>query len=143
LALPLLRFDMGRMFAASSVRRGERPPRHRGGRIDCARNSLVDEIDKAFVGSQSSGVTDAAPPPRLRHVSDLALGKECAGVRRRHPNDVSQLPPELLRKGRLDEIFYVDLPSEEEQQKSSGSIWPSGNGILMIHLRPWSRPARL
>jgi SpoVK/Ycf46/Vps4 family AAA+-type ATPase len=30
-------------------------------------------------------------------------------------NDVSQLPPELLRKGRLDEIFYVDLPSEEER----------------------------
>ncbi|HTL15640.1 MAG TPA: AAA family ATPase, partial [Patescibacteria group bacterium] len=30
-------------------------------------------------------------------------------------NDVSQLPPELLRKGRLDEIFYVDLPSREER----------------------------
>ena len=30
-------------------------------------------------------------------------------------NDVSQLPPELLRKGRLDEIFFVDLPSEEER----------------------------
>ncbi|HZI32035.1 MAG TPA: AAA family ATPase, partial [Candidatus Binatia bacterium] len=32
-------------------------------------------------------------------------------------NDVSQLPPELLRKGRLDEIFYVDLPSEEEREE--------------------------
>ena len=30
-------------------------------------------------------------------------------------NDVSQLPPELLRKGRLDEIFYVDLPLDEER----------------------------
>ena len=30
-------------------------------------------------------------------------------------NDISQLPPELLRKGRLDEIFYVDLPTEEER----------------------------
>jgi len=32
-------------------------------------------------------------------------------------NDISQLPPELLRKGRLDEIFFVDLPSLEERQE--------------------------
>jgi len=30
-------------------------------------------------------------------------------------NDITQLPPELLRKGRLDEIFFVDLPAEEER----------------------------
>ena|ERR1051325_5220366 len=34
-------------------------------------------------------------------------------------NDVSQLPPEMLRKGRFDEIFFVDLPNETERQ----SIW--------------------
>lgn len=38
-------------------------------------------------------------------------------------NDVSVLPPELLRKGRFDEVFFVDLPTEEERQK-----------ILAIHL---------
>ena len=38
-------------------------------------------------------------------------------------NDVSALPPELLRKGRFDEVFFVDLPTEEERQK-----------ILEIHL---------
>ena len=32
-------------------------------------------------------------------------------------NDVSHLPPELLRKGRFDEIFFVDLPSEHERKK--------------------------
>src|SRR5215831_17794269 len=32
-------------------------------------------------------------------------------------NDVTGLPPELLRKGRFDEIFFVDLPNEEEQPK--------------------------
>jgi hypothetical protein len=37
-------------------------------------------------------------------------------------NDISQLPPELLRKGRLDEIFYVDLPSREERGRFSASI---------------------
>jgi len=45
-------------------------------------------------------------------------------------NDVSQLPPELLRKGRLDEIFYVDLPSEEERGE-----------IFRIHLRKRGRDA--
>jgi len=39
-------------------------------------------------------------------------------------NDISHLPPELLRKGRLDEIFYVDLPSAEERQE-----------IFRIHIR--------
>ena len=34
-------------------------------------------------------------------------------------NDVTQLPPELLRKGRFDELFYVDLPSSKERE----SIW--------------------
>ena len=38
-------------------------------------------------------------------------------------NDISQLPPELLRKGRLDEIFFVDLPSRDERSE-----------ILRIHL---------
>ena len=34
-------------------------------------------------------------------------------------NDVSQLPPEFLRKGRWDELFFVDLPSPEERE----AIW--------------------
>jgi SpoVK/Ycf46/Vps4 family AAA+-type ATPase len=32
-------------------------------------------------------------------------------------NDISQLPPELLRKGRLDEIFFVDLPGDQEREE--------------------------
>jgi SpoVK/Ycf46/Vps4 family AAA+-type ATPase len=32
-------------------------------------------------------------------------------------NDITQLPPELLRKGRLDDIFFVDLPAEEEREE--------------------------
>ena len=47
-------------------------------------------------------------------------------------NDISQLPPELLRKGRLDEIFFVDLPNAEERRE-----------IFRIHLRKKGRdPAR-
>ena len=39
-------------------------------------------------------------------------------------NDISKLPPEFLRKGRFDELFFVDLPNEQERRK-----------ILEIHLR--------
>ncbi len=45
-------------------------------------------------------------------------------------NDISQLPPELLRKGRFDEIFFVDLPSPEERQE-----------IFRIHLAKRGRDA--
>jgi SpoVK/Ycf46/Vps4 family AAA+-type ATPase len=43
-------------------------------------------------------------------------------------NDISQLPPELLRKGRVDEIFFVDLPSEKEREE-----------IIKIHLKKKNR----
>jgi SpoVK/Ycf46/Vps4 family AAA+-type ATPase len=45
-------------------------------------------------------------------------------------NDISQLPPELLRKGRLDEIFFVDLPSRDER-----------TDIFRIHLNRRGRNA--
>jgi hypothetical protein len=40
-------------------------------------------------------------------------------------NDIESLPPELLRKGRFDEIFFVDLPSAEPRARSSASTSPS------------------
>jgi SpoVK/Ycf46/Vps4 family AAA+-type ATPase len=78
----------------------------------------VDEIDKAFVGSQSSGVTDGGTTARVFGTFLTWLSEKSAPVFVvATANDVSQLPPELLRKGRLDEIFYVDLPSEEEREE--------------------------
>ena len=55
--------------------------------------------------------------PRVRHAAYLALGEDVAGVRDRTANDISHLPPELLRKGRLDEIFFVDLPTPNERRE--------------------------
>jgi len=40
-------------------------------------------------------------------------------------NDLSALPPELLPKGRLDEIFFVDLPESDERERSSPSTCAS------------------
>jgi hypothetical protein len=115
--LPLLRFDMGRMFG-SLVGSSEENVR----RAIAVAESIapvvlwVDEIDKAFTGSQSSGATDGGTTARVFGTFLTWLSEKSAPVFVvATANDVSQLPPELLRKGRLDEIFYVDLPLDEER----------------------------
>jgi SpoVK/Ycf46/Vps4 family AAA+-type ATPase len=115
--LPLLRFDMGRMFG-SLVGSSEENVRRAIGVAESIAPAVlwVDEIDKAFVGSQSSGVTDGGTTARVFGTFLTWLSEKSAPVFVvATANDVSQLPPELLRKGRLDEIFYVDLPSDEER----------------------------
>ncbi len=115
--LPLLRFDMGRMFG-SLVGSSEENARRAIAVAESVAPAVlwVDEIDKAFVGSQSSAVTDAGTTARVFGTFLTWLSEKNAPVFVvATANDVSQLPPELLRKGRLDEIFYVDLPSEEER----------------------------
>ena len=115
--LPLLRFDMGRMFGSLVGSSEENVRRAIAVAESIAPTVLwVDEIDKAFVGSQSSGVTDGGTTARVFGTFLTWLSEKSAPVFVvATANDVSQLPPELLRKGRLDEIFYVDLPSEEER----------------------------
>lgn len=115
--LPLLRFDMGRMFG-SLVGSSEENVRRAIAVAESVAPAVlwVDEIDKAFVGSQSSGATDGGTTARVFGTFLTWLSEKKAPVFVvATANDVSQLPPELLRKGRLDEIFYVDLPSEEER----------------------------
>ena len=115
--LPLLRFDMGRMFG-SLVGSSEENVRRAIAVAESVAPAVlwVDEIDKAFVGSQSSGATDGGTTARVFGTFLTWLSEKKAPVFVvTTANDVSQLPPELLRKGRLDEIFYVDLPSEEER----------------------------
>ena len=115
--LPLLRFDMGRMFG-SLVGSSEENVRRAIAVAESVAPAVlwVDEIDKAFVGSQSSGVTDGGTTARVFGTFLTWLSEKKAPVFVVcTANDVSQLPPELLRKGRLDEIFYVDLPNSEER----------------------------
>ena len=115
--LPLLRFDMGRMFG-SLVGSSEENVRRAIAVAESVAPAVlwVDEIDKAFVGSQSSGATDGGTTARVFGTFLTWLSEKKAPVFVVcTANDVSQLPPELLRKGRLDEIFYVDLPTEEER----------------------------
>ena len=80
----------------------------------------IDEIEKGFSGSKSSGVTDGGTSSRV-------FGAMVSWMQERKApvfivataNDVRQLPPEFLRKGRFDETFFVDLPNAGERE----AIW--------------------
>jgi ATP-dependent 26S proteasome regulatory subunit len=120
--LPLLRFDMGRMFG-SLVGSSEENVRRAIAVADSVAPAIlwVDEIDKAFAGSQGSGAVDGGTTARVFGTFLTWLSEKTAPVFVvATANDISQLPPELLRKGRLDEIFFVDLPSKEERAEIFG-----------------------
>jgi SpoVK/Ycf46/Vps4 family AAA+-type ATPase len=115
--LPLLRFDMGRMFG-SLVGSSEENVRRAISVAESIAPAIlwVDEIDKAFAGSSSSCVTDGGTTARVFGTFLTWLSEKTAPVFLvATANDISQLPPELMRKGRLDEIFFVDLPAKEER----------------------------
>jgi len=123
--LPLLRFDMGRMFG-SLVGSSEENARRAIATAESVAPTIlwVDEIDKAFAGAQHSGGTDGGTAARVFGTFLTWLSEKSAPVFVvATANDISQLPPELLRKGRFDEIFFVDLPSAEERA-----------AVLRIHL---------
>jgi SpoVK/Ycf46/Vps4 family AAA+-type ATPase len=79
----------------------------------------IDEIEKGLAGAQGSGDSGVS----VRMVGQFLFWlQEC-----RKPvfvvatsNDVSKLPPELLRRGRFDELFFVDLPTNEERKEIIG-----------------------
>lgn len=115
--LPLLRFDMGRMFG-SLVGSSEENVRRAIAVAESVAPAIlwVDEIDKAFAGSQGSGSSDGGTAARVFGTFLTWLSEKTAPVFVvATANDISHLPPELLRKGRLDEIFFVDLPAEPER----------------------------
>ena len=74
----------------------------------------IDEIEKAFASAGSSGDADAGLSQRLlATLLTWMQGRESGVFLAATSNNISALPPEMLRKGRFDEIFFVDLPSAE------------------------------
>jgi hypothetical protein len=122
--VPLLKLDAGRLYDKYI---GETEKNFR--KATALAESLapcvlwIDEIEKGF--GTGGGDSDGG-------LSRRVLGSLLTWLQeKRHPvfvaataNDVFSLPPELLRKGRFDEIFFVDLPTQRERME-----------ILAIHLR--------
>jgi SpoVK/Ycf46/Vps4 family AAA+-type ATPase len=128
--LPLLKLDVGKVFS-SYVGSSEENVRRAIQTAESIAPSILwlDEIEKGFSGLGSSGMTDGGTTARVFGTFLTWLQEKATPVFVvATSNNVSQLPPELLRKGRFDEIFYVDLPSKDERKE-----------IVKIHLEKRNR----
>ncbi len=76
----------------------------------------VDEIEKAFAGVESGSAATASATRVFGSFVTWLQEKQAPVFVIATANDVRQLPPELLRKGRFDEIFFVDLPNIHERE---------------------------
>ena len=117
--LPLLRLDVGSVFAGY-VGSSEANMRKATLMAESVAPCILwlDELEKGFAGTQSSGQSDAGTSARVFGNFITWLQEKTAPVFViATANNVSQLPPELMRKGRFDEIFFVDLPSEAERRQ--------------------------
>ncbi|MES2658853.1 MAG: AAA family ATPase [Verrucomicrobiota bacterium] len=115
--LPLLRLDMGRVFAGI-VGQSESNLRSVIQTAEAIAPCVlwIDEIEKGFSGSQSSGSTDGGTSSRVfGSFLSWMQEKEKPVFVVATANDVSKLPPEFLRKGRFDELFFADLPDSVER----------------------------
>ncbi|QDT53792.1 ATP-dependent zinc metalloprotease FtsH 3 [Caulifigura coniformis] len=127
--MPLLRLDPGVLYQ-KYIGESESQLRKALSQAEAMAPAIlwIDEIEKAFASASESS-------------SDGGLSKRMFGTLlswmqdHRHPifmiataNDVSALPPELMRKGRFDEVFFIDLPSRAVRLE-----------VLAIHLRKRNR----
>lgn len=115
--VPLLRLDMGRLMG-KYVGESESNMRKAIALADAISPCIlwIDELEKAFAGISGNGGNE---------VTTRLFGTFLTWMQEKNTptfvlataNNITQLPPELLRKGRFDEIFYVGLPNPEERKK--------------------------
>jgi len=127
--LPLLRLDIGKVFG-SLVGESENKIRESLQYAEAISPCILwmDELDKAFSGlggpQGDSGTSSRVFGTFLTWLQE----KEKPVFVVATANDVSNLPPEMLRKGRFDEIFFVDLPNKSELRE-----------IIKIHITKTDR----
>jgi ATP-dependent 26S proteasome regulatory subunit len=128
--LPLLRLDVGKVFGGIVGQSEENMRRAIRMSESIAPTVLwLDELEKGFAGTQSSGISDGGTTARVFASFITWLQEKTAAVFVvATANRIEDLPPELLRKGRFDEIFFVDLPTEPERRE-----------IFEIHIRKRKR----
>lgn len=124
--LPLLRLDMGRVYDGSMVGRSEANLRNALKTAESISPAIlfIDELDKSFAGTTGSSDSDGGTSSRIFGSFLTWMQEKTSPVFvMATANRVERLPGEFLRKGRFDEIFFVDLPTAEERQQ-----------IFQIHL---------
>lgn len=115
--LPLLRLDIGSVFSGL-VGSSEANIRSVIKTAESVAPCLLwlDEMDKGLSGTHSSNFSDGGTTARVLSSFLTWMQEKTAPVFLiATANDISALPPELLRKGRFDEIFFLDLPSLAER----------------------------
>ncbi len=117
--LPLLRLDVGRLMGGlvgESEARTREMIRIAEAMAPCV--LFIDELDKGFAGLGSGFVGDSGTSARVFGTILTWMEEKTAPVFiAATANSVDTLPPEVLRKGRFDEIFFIDLPSERERRE--------------------------
>jgi SpoVK/Ycf46/Vps4 family AAA+-type ATPase len=118
--LPLLRLDMGRVYDGSMVGRSEANLRNALKTAESISPTIlfIDELDKSFAGTSGSSDSDGGTSSRIFGSFLTWMQEKTSPVFvMATANRVERLPGEFLRKGRFDEIFFVDLPNAEERQQ--------------------------
>lgn len=119
LGWPLIRLDIGSL-KNSLVGESERRMREATRLIDAFGKAIVwvDEIEKAFAGTRSSGETDAGTTAGMFGHFLVWMQETTSSVLvMATANNISQLPPEFIRSGRFDVCFFVDQPTSSERKE--------------------------
>ncbi|RME25786.1 MAG: AAA family ATPase [Deltaproteobacteria bacterium] len=117
--LPLVRLDLGAVFGSPSPETAI----HHAMRLSESLAPVVlwvDEIEKGFAGTSENGGTARVLGSFITWLQEKKTPVFVVAT----ANEVADLPPELLRKGRFDETFFVDLPDVHERE-----------AILRVHLK--------
>ena len=116
--VPLLKLDMGRLMG-KYVGESEANLRHAISLAEAIAPCVlwVDELEKAFAGIGGNGGGAEVTTRLFGQFLTWMQEKKSAVFVVATANDIMKLPPELMRKGRFDEIFYVKLPTKEERRK--------------------------
>jgi SpoVK/Ycf46/Vps4 family AAA+-type ATPase len=131
--VPLLKLDLGNVFGGL-VGESERNMRTVIQTAEAIGSSVlwVDELEKAFSGVTGNGSTDGGTTQRVFGTFLTWMQEKtapCFVVAT--VNRIDGLPPELLRKGRFDEIFFVGLPTARERE-----------AIIRIHIQKYGRDVK-
>lgn len=116
--VPLLRMDMGRLmgkYVGESEANMRRALQLTEASSPCV--LWIDELEKAFAGAGAQGGSSEVTTRLFGSFLTWMQEKDSLAFVVATANNISHLPPELMRKGRFDEIFYVDFPNQSECEK--------------------------